>query len=141
MGKNNNQRNQKKVQPRYGNPDPMSNVRDMGRYGIKVMRDIARGKFNFYNEGHIFRNLDFCNAIITEVDKCIFTANVHSTAMWYTYANTTDQAVKDIMINDKRTVEAYTLIREVIMQVIASGGDTRYVQVLISKLPRYKYNM
>ena len=49
MGKNNNQKNQKKVQPRYGNPDPMSNVRDMGRYGIKVMRDIARGKFNFYN--------------------------------------------------------------------------------------------
>ena len=46
--------NKQRKQPKYSNPDPMSNVRDMGRYGIRVIRDIAKGKFNFYNEGHIF---------------------------------------------------------------------------------------
>ena len=49
--------NKQRKQPKYSNPDPMSNVRDMGRYGIRVIRDIAKGKFNFYNEGHIFISL------------------------------------------------------------------------------------
>lgn len=140
MGKNNNN-NKKPQQPKYSNPDPMSNVRDMGRYGIKVMRDIARGKFNFYNEGHIFRNIDFCNATIKEYEKLLFEANVHVTAMQYAYGGSQDQRIKDIIIDDMKTVEAYTMIISCLMQVIAYGGDSRYIQTLISKLPKYKYNM
>ena len=140
MGKNNNQKNVKK-QPKYSNPDPMANVRDMGRFGIKVMRDIARGKFNFYNDGHIFRNIDFCNATIEEVKSLLFTASVHVNAMQYAYGASDDQRIKDIIINDMKSVEAYNLIIETLMMVVAYGGDTRYVQALISKLPKYKYNM
>ena len=44
---NNNNRPNKKRAPKINNPDPMSNVRDMGRYGIRVIREIAKGKFNF----------------------------------------------------------------------------------------------
>ena len=133
--------NQQKKQPRYNNPDPMSNVRDMGRYGIRVVRDIAKGKFNFYNEGHIFRNIDFTMATMKEVEHKIKEAQIHVTAMQFTYANSPDQDVQELLMRDMRTVEAYTLVYNALKLVLDSGGDTRYLQILINKLPKYKYNM
>jgi len=135
------QHNQQKKAPRYNNPDPMANVRDMGRYGIRVIRDIAKGKFNLYNEGHIFRNIDFTMATMEEVKRKIYEANIHVTAMQYTYGNSNDNIVQDLLIRDMRTVEAYTLVYNTLKNVVDTGGDTRYIQVLINKLPRYKYNM
>lgn len=147
MGDNkkmNNQRGgkpqQKKAQ-KVNNPDPMSNVRDMGRYGIRVIRDIAKGKFNFYNEGHIFRNTDFVRATMDEVYKKLYEANIHVTAMEYAYANSDDQIVKDLLIKDKRTSEAYNLVYSTLLKILNTGGDTRYLQILLNQLPRYKYNM
>lgn len=138
MAQNNNKRKQP---PKYNNPDPMSNVRDMGRYGIRVIRDIAKGKFNFYNEGHIFRNLDFTSATIAEVEKKIYEANIHVTAMQYTYANSSDPVVHELLMKDMREAEAYLLVHRTLKLVLNSGGDTRYIQILINKLPKYKYNM
>lgn len=148
MDKNNRKQNnfkggkpqQQKRPQKISNPDPMSNVRDMGRYGIRVIRDIAKGKFNFYNEGHIFRNIDFVMATIDEVQKKIYEANIHVMAMEYTYANSTDQVVKDLLMRDKRTSEAYNLVYSALSK-IAATGDTRYLQILLNQLPRYKYNM
>lgn len=133
--------NQKKKQPRYSNPDPMSNVRDMGRYGIRVIRDIAKGKFNFYNEGHIFRNIDFTMATMREVERKIKEAQIHVTAMQFTYANSPDQDVQELWMKDMKTVEGYTLVYNALKLVLDSGGDTRYLQILINKLPKYKYNI
>ena len=131
----------KKKQPVYKNPDPMSNVRDMGRYGIRVIRDIAKGKFNFYNEGHIFRNNDLTMATMEEVKKKIYEANIHVTAMQYTYGYSNDPSVQDLLMRDMRTVEAYTLVYQALKLILDNGGDTRYLQILITKLPKYKYNM
>lgn len=137
------QKNQQKRKqaPRYSNPDPMSNVRDMGRYGIRVLREISKGKFNFYNEGHIFRNLNFTNATLEEVKKKITEANIHVTAMNFAYAESNDPDVKDLLMRDIRMAEAYTLCYNVLMMIINNGGDTRYLQILTTNLPRYKYNL
>lgn len=131
----------KKKQPIYKNPDPMANVRDMGRYGIRVIRDIAKGKFNFYNEGHIFRNNDLTMATMEEVKRKIYEANIHVSAMQYTYAYSNDPVVQELLMRDMRTVEAYTLVYQTLKLILDNGGDTRYLQVLITKLPKYKYNM
>lgn len=133
--------NKQRKQPKYSNPDPMSNVRDMGRYGIRVIRDIAKGKFNFYNEGHIFRNNDFTLATIEEVKRKIYEANIHVTAMQYAYSNSSDPVVQELLMRDMRQAEAYTLVYNTLNLVLNNNGDTRYIQILINKLPRYKYNM
>ena len=133
--------NNKKKQLKYNNPDPMANVRDMGRYGIRVMRDIAKGKFSFYNEGHIFRNNDLTRATMEEAKRIIYEANIHVTAMQYTYAQSSDPVVQKVLMDDMRKVEAYTLIYNTMVTILNNNGDTRYLQILINKLPRYKYNM
>lgn len=139
---NNRQNNMKKKQPpKYKNPDPMSNVRDMGRYGIRIIRDIAKGKFNFYNEGDIFRNINFTSATMEEIKRKIYETNIHVTAMQFTYANSSDPVVQNLLMRDMKTVEAYELAYRTLKLVLDSGGDTRYIQILISKLPNYKYNM
>ena len=138
---NNNNKKQPKKQPKYSNPNPMSNVRDMGRYGIRVIRDISKGKFNFYNEGHIFRNIDFTMATMEEVKRKIYEANVHVTAMNFAYSKSTDPVIQELLMKDMRMSEAYTLVYNTLKCVVDSGGDTRYIQILINKLPKYKYNM
>ena len=45
------------------------------------------------------------------------------------------------MMKDMKTVEAYELAYNALKLVADSGGDTRYLQILINKLPKYKYNM
>ena len=136
-----NNKNNKKKAPKYSNPDPMSNVRDMGRHGLKMIRDIAKGTFNFYNDGHYFRNSDFTNATIEEVKRELYRANIHATAMQYTYANSSDPVVQKMIVEDMKAVEAYTLVYDTLMLVLGYGGDTRYLQILLTQLPRYRYNM
>lgn len=136
MGNN----NKHKPAPKYSNPDPMANVRDMGRYGIRVIRDIAKGKFNFYNEGHIFRNKEFTMATMTEVKRKIYEANVHVTAMRYAYGDSSDVIIQDLLLRDMKQAEAYSIAYHA-LQLVLDTGDTRYIQILITKLPKYKYNM
>ena len=46
---NNNKNNGKKHRPMPKNPDPLSNAKMMSREGMKMIRNIAFGNFNFYN--------------------------------------------------------------------------------------------
>ena len=122
------------------NPDPMSNTRTMGREGMKIIKDIAFSKFNIYNQGHIFRNIDFVKAVLAEVDKRLFEASIHAQAVQYAYGTNEDQRIKNIILRDSQAVEAYTIIRTTLCG-IAQTGDTGLLLVLASKLPAYKYNI
>ena len=123
------------------NPDPMSNPQTMGREGMRIIRNIAFGKFNFYTEGHVFRNLDFVKALITEVDKRIMDSGIHVNAIQYAYSGSQDANVLNLLHRDKKTLEAYMLIRQTLDSIVISGGDTGFLLVLTNKLPQYKYNI
>lgn len=138
--RNNNHNNNKKQLKKVKNPDPMSNGRMMAREGMRLIRNIAFGNFNFYTDGQIFRNLEFVNLLIREIDKRLMEASIHVSAIEYAYANSSDPNVLLLLHNDKRTYEAYTLIRKQLTS-IALTGDTGFLLVLVSKLPQYKYNI
>lgn len=123
------------------NPDPMSNARTMGREGMKIIRNIAFGSYNIYNDGHVFRNLDFVKATISEVDKRLLDASIHVQAIKYAYAGTDNQDVLNLLLRDSKTLEAYTLVRGVLENIVISNGDTGFLYVLANKLPIYKYNI
>lgn len=129
--------NNKKVK----NPDPMSNARTMGREGMRIIKDIAFGKYNIYNEGHIFRNLEFVTATLAEVDKRILEASIRVNAIQYAYSGTQDPNVLNVLMRDKKTLEAYTLVHEQLAAIIMTNGDTGFLYVLANKLPQYKYNI
>lgn len=129
----------KKKKP--SNPDPMSNSKTMAREGMKIIRNIAFGTYNIYNEGHIFRNLNFVNAIIMEVDKRIMDTLIHINAVQYAYPNTQDPNVLNLLHRDRRTYEAYMLIRQTMESIVITNGDTGFLNVLANKLPQYKYNI
>ena len=119
--------------------DPMSNPRTMSREGMRLIRNMANGTFNFYNEGHVFRDTDFCNAVIFEVDKRRMDASIHLVAMQYTYGASTDAHVLNLIHRDRKTLEAYNLIREILNSIVINGGDTTFLHVLENRLPQYKY--
>lgn len=129
--------NNKKVK----NPDPMSNSKTMAREGMKIIRNIAFGTFNVYTEGHVFRNLEFTQATLAEVDKRLLDASIHLTALRYAYANSTDPNVLSLIHRDQKIYDAYNLIHETLGSIIVTGGDTGFLYVLINKLPQYKYNI
>ena len=129
-GKNNNQQR-----------DPMTNARSMAREGMRIMKDIAFGKYNIYNEGHVFRNLDFVKATISEIDKRILDHQIHINALTYAYANTNEPAVTNLLYRDQKSLEAYMLMRNTLVSIVMSGGDTGFLMVLANKLPMYKYNI
>ena len=79
------------------NKNPMTNVRTMGREGMKIMKDIAHGNYNIYNNGHIFRNLNFVQATIGEIDKRLIDLDIHIKAIRYAYANNIDPRVNDLL--------------------------------------------
>ena len=130
MGKNN--KHQK---------NPMSNPGSMGREGMRIMRDIAHGKYNIYAEGHVFRNMEFVKAIIAEVNKRIVDLNIHITAIRIAYAGSTDSNVINLLYRDTRTLEAYNIISETMLSIYNSNGDVGFLLRLANQLPRYKYNI
>lgn len=123
------------------NPDPMSNAKTMGREGMRIIKDIAFGKYNVYNDGHIFRNLEFVTATLAEVDKRLIEASIHVQAIQYAYSGSQDPNVLSVLMRDTKTLEAYTLIHEQLAAIISTNGDTGFLYVLVSKLPQYKYNI
>lgn len=133
MGKHNKNQQRK---------DPMTNVRTMRTEGMRMIRDIAFGKFNNYNEGHVFRNVEFVKATLTEVDKRLMDAKIHVFAITATYGpNPVDPSVANLLIRDQRTVTAYEIIRTTLCSIIMSGGDTGFLEVLTAQLPPYRYNI
>lgn len=136
----NNKHNDFKKPPIPKNPDPMSNTKLMAREGMKIIRNIAYGKFNIYNEGHIFRNIDFVKATLSEVEKRMTTLFIHITAINYAYNGTSDNTVLEVLHRDRREYEAYELVRQTLYGIIQTG-DTRLLFGLASRLPQYKYNI
>lgn len=134
MGKNNKKRGMPK------NVDPLSNAKVMSREGMKIIRNIAFGNFNFYNEGHVFRNPDFVSNTILEVDKRILDASIHITALNYAYPGTQEPSVLSLIHRDTKTYEGYMLVRQVLEGIIKTG-DTRLLYTLMTRLPEYKYNL
>ena len=135
MGKNNNK---KRGMPK--NVDPLSNAKTMSREGMKIIRNIAFGNFNFYNEGHVFRNPDFVSNTILEVDKRILDASIHLTALSYAYPGTQEPSVLSLIHRDTKTYEGYMLVRQVLEGIIKTG-DTRLLYTLMTRLPEYKYTL
>lgn len=134
---NNNNKQQRKP-PK--NPDPMSNMKTMSREGMRIIRAIAHGKYNIYNEGQIFRNLDFVNATIMEVDKRIVEAGIHVAAIQYAYQGSQDPNVLATLHRDQKAYEAWMITRQALQSIVMTG-DTGFLYVLASKLPNYKYNI
>ena len=130
MGKNNKQQK-----------NPMSNPASMGREGMRIMRDIAHGKYNIYAEGHVFRNLEFVKAIINEVNKRIIDLNIHITAIKIAYAGSTDGNVCNLLYRDTRSLEAYNIIAQTMVSIYNSNGDIGFLMRLANQLPKYKYNI
>lgn len=137
MGKNNNNKRPNKPTK---NPDPMANTRIMGREGMRLIRNIAQGKFNFYTEGHVFRNKDFVLATMAEVDKRIIEHGIHVNAIRYAYNGSDDPSVLNVLHRDEKALEAYSIVRQT-LESIAMTGDTGFLYVLINKLPNYRYNI
>ena len=135
MGKNNkNKLNNRPL-------DPMANVKTMGREGMKIIRDIAFGRYNIYNEGHVFRDPEFVNAIIAELDKKIVDLTITVNAIRAVYGGANNPAADNLLYRHTRSLEAYNLIRVNLVSIIMSGGDTGFLLVLANKLPPYKYNI
>lgn len=120
--------------------DPMSNAKTMSAEGMRLIRAMAFGTFNYYTEGHVFRDPTFTNTVITEVDKRLFDAQVHLNAMNYAYGNCEDTKVRNLIFNDQKKVDAYIIIRKVLVSV-AMTGDTGFLLNLVNELPKYKYNI
>ena len=120
--------------------DPMSNTKTMANEGMRLIRNIAFGNFNMYNDGHVFRDINFVNATIAEVEKRLFDAQIHVNAMAYAYGACEDPRVVSLRFNDQKRLDAYMLIREVLYGV-ATTGDTGLLYNLLNKLPKYKYNI
>lgn len=123
------------------NKNPMTNVRTMGREGMKIMKDIAHGNYNIYNNGHIFRNLNFVQATIGEIDKRLIDLDIHIKAIRYAYANNIDPRVNDLLNRDQKAYDAYMIMREALCSILLSGGDTGFLLILPKKLAPYKYNI
>ena len=123
------------------NPDPFTNVKTMAQSGKRMIKDMAFGKFNIYNEGHVFRNFDFVNAVIAEYNKYLLDINIHIAAIEYAYNGTEDLNVLRLLHRDKQTKEAYELIINTLSKIIYSGGDTGFLWILANRLPNYKYNI
>lgn len=139
----NNQQWQKQPQAKPPkNPDPMSNPKTMAREGMKILKDIAHEKFDAYNKGHIFRNKEFIKATLVELDKRITDCQIHITAINYCYISRgiTDPNIIRLLHRDTGSYEAYCIAKEELTNIY-STGDTGFLQVLMNKLPRYKYNI
>lgn len=121
--------------------DPMANVKTMGKEGVKIIKDIAFGKYNIFDNGHVFRNLEFVKAIIIEVDKRIIDLTIHINAINIAYYGSNDPNVMNLLYRDSRSLEAWTLVKNIMTDIIMSGGDTGFLLVLANKLPAYKYNI
>ena len=119
---------------------PLTNASVGAREGMKMIKDIAFGRFDIYSDGIIFRNRDFLLAIIREVDIRMMEASIHITAIQYAYSGSTDSNVLRVLHRDRMTYDAYMLIKQNLMSIY-NTGDTGYLHVLATKLPKYKYNI
>lgn len=128
----------KKIQSK--NIDPMSNPREMGREGLRLIKNMGFGKFDFSRDSKYFKNREFILSTINEIDKRIRDLSVHISAIQRAYPNTNEVAVTTVLERDLKSYEAYMMIRENLERILMTG-DIGFLYVLINKLPRYKYSI
>lgn len=140
MGKNNHNKGGNPPRKHVNNPNLMANAQSAGREGMRLIKNMAYGKFNMQTEGELFRNPNFIKATIAELDKRLVDVNIHVTAMTHAYRGCDDTRVTNLLNRDLRTQEAYMLIRQT-LQAIMISGDIGLLLALISRLPNYKYSL
>lgn len=138
MGKNKN-KNGKRI-------NPLANRNVMERESMKMLRNMAFGSFNMYEEGHIFRNPEFVNAALDGINKKLMNLSIVITSIKaatspQVRAICMDQNVARLLHNYERGYSAYSLMRQCMIDILNSNGDTGYLLVLVNKLPDYKYNI
>jgi len=120
------------------NPDPMSTPTLRGWEGIKIMRDISRGKANLDKVGPLFRNVAFTRDTIIEAEKKYAEAYYHYHAMMIAYGGIiNDPMIQNIIEHDGGAINAYNLIIAQLSNIL-NNRDTGYLQVLVNQLPRYR---
>lgn len=123
--------------------NPMSNPKTMAREGMRIMKDIAFGRYNIYNDGHVFRNQDFVLAIIHDIQDRIRDLDIHIYAVscvFNTPSGIQNPEAANLLYRDGRKRDAYVLIYNTLMSIYTTG-DTGFLHILANKLPYYKYNI
>ena len=134
MGNHNNHNKNKKI-------DFMMNTRTMGREGMRLIRNMAYGKFDYAIESRPFENVEFVKSTLCEVEKRLREICVHINAIQYAYGCTPeDRDVNGTLYKDRKSYEAYTLIYNTLQSILAYQ-DVGVLWVLMTKLPNYKYNI
>lgn len=116
------------------------NPRSMAREGMKAIRNMAFGNFDFYREGQMFRNVDLVKATIEEIDKLLLDVSIHISAITSAYPATNDSNVLSLLRRDRRKYDAYAFVKQVLSMVIWTG-DTGHIWALLTRLPDYKYDL
>lgn len=152
---NNNSNNKRPQRPKVGQPrpgmqqpkkktggkvDPMSNMRSKGRYGMKLIRDIAYGNFNIFTQGHVFQDMDLVNATLNEVNNKLFDIQIHINAITYAYQGCTDQRVANLLWRDQQQAKAYGIMQQAMAQISATG-DVGHLLILANCLPPLRHNI
>lgn len=123
-----------------GNKQPPINAKTMGRAGMKAIKDLAFGNYDFYKEGHVFRNPEFVKATIAEVDKKLYNVQVILNALNYAYGNSEELAIKSLIDKTERSCRAYMFIRQQLCSTLTTG-DTGFLLILPKILGPFKYNI
>lgn len=131
----NNRRQNRPKNPKH--PDPMSTPTLRGWEGIRIMRDISKGRFNLDKDGPLFRNIEFVRDTINEAQKEYAKAYYHYHAMMFAYGAADDPMIRSIIEKDGGSINAYNLIIVQLSNII-NYRDTGYLQVLINQLPRFR---
>lgn len=122
-------------------PDPMGDTQSMGRFAMKLIRDIARGKLDFKVDAQYFLNDEFINIAIREVGRKIAKIDLYIKAINYAYAsNMNDALVQSVLNENVRSMMAYTMVYNVLGK-IAVTKDLQFIGILTNNLFRYKHDL
>lgn len=136
MGKN---KNGKRI-------NPLANRNVMERESMRMLKNIAFGSFNIYEEGDIFRNTEFVKAALDGINKKLLNLSIVINSIKIATSPQVrgiclDQNVNRLLHNYERGYTAYSLMQKCMIDILNSNGDTGYLLVLVNKLPDYKYNI
>lgn len=133
---------QQRPRKKVNRPDPMGNPAAMGKFGMKIIRDIAFGKCNIQDISGHFRNPIFGQALIREIadrlqDEYVYIYALNNLCM---NPNTINPRAQRLLRKHNQTYEAWTFVQQVVGQIM-STGDPSPLLVLANRLPQYKYCM
>lgn len=134
------QRPQQQKRRKINKPDPMGNPAAMGRYGMKIIRDIAYGKCNINDVSSHFCNTIFDQALIREIneklqDEYMYIYALNKVCMNPAEANPRAQR---LLKKHNQSYTAWSFVQQVIGQIMATE-DPSPLLVLANRLPEFRY--